>query len=541
MHHSSKSFDEKTTSGRRKSYWIDSTPQHPYAGPLRQNIHADVVIVGGGLAGVSVAYCLAEVGKKVVIIEDGFIGSGESGRTTAHLVTALDDRYAELEKIFGEEDTKLIAASHKAAIQFVEDTVRKENISCQFERVSGYLFLHPSDEHKSLKEEFEAATRAGVDVRESSVVPGMLNYQGRSLEFPGQAQFHPLAYMHSLCNVIEQKRGKIYTGTHAADINHEGITTSEGFTVKANHVVVATNSPVNNLVAMHLKQTAHRTYVIAGLVKKDALPKALWWDTGDFSVDKDLAPYHYIRVHPYNNEYDLLISGGEDHPTGDIERDEIQEEHRYRKLEEWTRNHFPLGDIVYCWSGQVLEPVDSLAFIGRNPLDKENVYIITGDSGTGMTHCTIGGLLITDLILGRKSPWEEIYSPCRITLKTGNIFFKELFRGVASLMKGAPDDDRVKEFSAIRGGEGKITNVAGHKCAVYREENGSYHIVSARCTHLKATLTWNADEKTWDCPWHGSRFSYDGHVINGPANTDLPVYEKVEDRTRQNEDMKEIQ
>ncbi len=218
---------------------------------MKQNIHADVVIIGGGLAGVSAGYCLTEVGKKVVIIEDGYIGSGESGRTTAHLVTALDDRYYDLERIFGEEETKLIAASHKAAIQFVEDTVRKENIPCQFERVPGYLFLHPSDEHKSLKEEFEAATKAGVDVRETPSVPGMLNYQGTCLEFPGQAQFHPLVYMHALCDAIEKKGGKIFTGTHAADINHEGITTSEGYTVKANHVVVATNSPVNNLVAMH--------------------------------------------------------------------------------------------------------------------------------------------------------------------------------------------------------------------------------------------------------------------------------------------------
>jgi nitrite reductase/ring-hydroxylating ferredoxin subunit len=311
--------------------------------------------------------------------------------------------------------------------------------------------------------------------------------------------------------------------------------------VKANHVVVATNTPVNNLVAMHLKQAAYRTYVIAGLVKKDSLPKALWWDTGNFSEDKDFAPYHYIRLHPYNAEFDLLISGGEDHRTGYLYEEDIQEENRYQKLEEWTRNHFPLDKILYRWSGQVMEPVDSLAFIGRNPLDKENVYIITGDSGTGMTHCTIGGLLITDLILGKKNAWEEIYSPSRITAKTGNVFFKELFRGVAALMKGAPDDDRVKEFSAVRNGEGKITNVGGHKCAVYRDENGSYHVVSARCTHLKATLVWNADEKTWDCPWHGSRFSYDGHVINGPANSDLPVYEKVEEQTIHNQDLKEIQ
>lgn len=517
--------DEKITSGNHRSYWVDSANRPPGSGSLKQNVHADVVIVGGGLAGVSAAYCLTEAGKKVVLVEDGFIGSGETGRTTAQLVTALDDRYTDLQKVFGEEEAKLIADSHKAAIQYVERTVQKENIDCQFDRVPGYLFRHPTDQ-APLNEECLAASRAGIEVNELDTVPGLKNISGKCLEFKNQAQFHPLLYINGLCEAIVKKGGKLFTETHAAKINHEGITTNEGYTVKANHVVVATNTPVNNTVAMHLKQTAYRTYVIGALVTKGALPKALWWDTGDHEVNADFPPYHYVRLQPYDDQHDLLISGGEDHRTGDIVHDEAQEENRYQNLETWTRHHFPIGEIIYRWSGQVLEPVDSLAFIGRNPLDKENVYIITGDSGTGMTHCTIGGLLLTDLILGRKNPWEEIYRPSRITMKTGDVFFKEMMRGVLSLMKGSSDDDRVKEISQIQKGEGKITTVSGHKCGVYRDENGAYHIVSARCTHLKATLSWNGDEKTWDCPWHGSRFTVDGHVINGPSNSDLPVYEE---------------
>lgn len=521
-------FNYKETSGWHKSYWLDTEWSGSYS-PLQENLTTDVVIVGGGLGGVTTAYCLCKAGKKVILVEDGKIGSGETGRTTAHLVSALDDRYADLESIFGQEDTRLIAESHIAAINFVERTVREENIDCQFERVDGYLFIHPSDQVESLREECRAAKRAGVKVSESSIIPGMRNYMGPCLKFPNQAQFHPMKYVQGLCEAIVKMGGRIFTDTHAQEINHEGIKSREGFTVKAEHVVVATNSPVNNTVAMHLKQTAHRTYVIGGLVKKGSLPRSLWWDTGDHDEDSKHPPYHYIRVHPYNETHDMLISGGEDHATGDIPEDEKQEEFRYQKLEAWTRDHFPMENLLYCWSGQVMEPVDSLGFIGRNPLDKDNIYIITGDSGTGMTHCTIGGMLITDLITGKENPWEEIYNPSRITAKTGDVFFKELMRGVMSLVKGVPESEKAKELSEIKNGDGKVIKLSGNKCGAYRDDNGELHIVSAKCTHLKATLTWNGDEKTWDCPWHGSRFTCDGDVINGPANSNLSMYRETHD------------
>ncbi|MEO6131071.1 MAG: FAD-binding oxidoreductase [Saprospiraceae bacterium] len=411
------------TSGGHLSYWLEDAVHNVYSGRLNQNIHADVVIVGGGLAGITVAYCLSKSGKRVAVIEDGYIGSGETGRTTAQLVTALDDRYSDLEKIYGEADTKLIAESHMAAINLVEEICLKEKIDCDFRRVNGYLFLHPSDDKDELKKECFAATRAGIKVQDLDSIPGMLHSTEPCLEFPDQAQFHPIKYLEGLCEIITQHDGKIFTLTHAHEIDHTGITTNEGFRVNANHVVVATNSPVNNLAAMHLKQTSFRTYVVAGLVKKNALPYSLWWDTGDHHSDKNFPPYHYVRLAPYNKGYDLLISGGEDHPTGDIRAGEKNEEIRYKNLEDWTLLHFPVEQVLYHWSGQVIEPTDSLAFIGRNPLDKENVYIVTGDSGTGMTHGTIAGMLIPDLIKGRKNPYEAIYRPSRVTLKSGNMFF----------------------------------------------------------------------------------------------------------------------
>lgn len=511
--------DPRITSGKNISFWTDTAIMPPL-NPLKENLETDVVIVGGGIAGLTTAYCLAQSGKKVVLIEDGFIGSGETGRTTAQLATALDNRYYQLEKNFGKQKTKWIAESHKLAIDLVESIIKKENINCGFERVNGYLFLHPSDKDSSLQKELKAASEAGVAVSAVDEVPGMPQ-MNNALRFMNQAQFHPLNYLNGLKEAIEKSGVRVFTGTHASKINHEGIITAEGFIVKAQYIVVATNSPVNDLVNWYEKQTALRTYVIGGLVERGLLPHALWWDTGDFKTGSPIPPYHYVRVHPYNDKYDLLISGGEDHPTGKPGPPDTSEENRYRILEEWTQHHFPIKDIKYHWSGQVMEPVDGLAFIGSHPVNPDHIFIISGDSGKGMTHCSFAGLLITDLILGRMNKWEKLYSPSRFNLKEGDKDMEWSKGERVKLLKGKTDTEE-KELQAIRTGEAKIIKIQGKKCGAYRDETGRLNVVSAECTHLKCIVSWNNDEKSWDCPCHGSRFTYQGKVINGPANSDLP-------------------
>jgi glycine/D-amino acid oxidase-like deaminating enzyme/nitrite reductase/ring-hydroxylating ferredoxin subunit len=411
------------------------------------------------------------------------------------------------------------------AIDFVEQIIKTENIDCGFERVNGYLFQHPSDKTNALQQELISTTNAGVSIKEVDVVPGMLITE-KALCFSNQAQFHPLKYLNGLCKAFIQYGGKIFTNTHALKINHEGMTSKEGFTVKAKHIVVATNSPVNNLYTMFSKQYAYRTYVIGALVKKDMLPKAVWWDTGDFESDSKHPPYHYVRVHPYNEQYDLLISGGEDHPTAETSRTHVKEKDRYKLLEDWTRHHFPIEEIVYHWSGQVLEPMDGIAFIGRNPLDHDNVYIITGDSGIGMTHCSFAGLLISDLINGRKNKWEDLYSPLRFSIKKSDAAIKLVKEDLIYVLKKWFYRGNI-EISSIKNGEAGIVKLDGKKCGAYRDLYGKLYLVSAECTHLKCMVLWNNDEKSWDCPCHGSRFTYEGKVINGPANFDLPAYHET--------------
>lgn len=518
MEHSSNPVDASITSGHHTSYWLESVKTVLFD-RLNTDLKVEVVVVGAGIAGLSIAYCLAKEGHEVVVLDDGEIGSGETGRTTAHLVNALDDRYTEIEHYFGEEKARLAAESHTAAINFIEDVVQTEGIDCDFRRVDGYLFLHPSDRINTLEKEFAATHRAGIDTTMLQRIPGIPAEDSPCLKFPNQAQFHPLKYIEGLAKAITRYNGKIYTNTHVTATDKEGVE-ANGFRVSAEHIVIATNTPINDLVTMHTKQFAYRTYVIAAKIPKDILPPALWWDTGDQSSTWPTMPYHYVRVHPYTATHDLLICGGEDHKTGQAGKEDIAEEDRYHVLEHWMRERFPFVEtIAYKWSGQVMEPLDAMGFIGRNPGD-ENIYISTGDSGNGMTHGTIAGILISDLIMGYKNPWEEIYDPSRITLSVTGDYIKEAGNMAAQyldyLSPGDLDSARDMKLDS-----GAIIRSGVKKIALYKDEKGTLHAFSAVCTHLGCIVRWNADERSFDCPCHGSRFSTTGKVMNGPALSDL--------------------
>lgn len=507
------------TSGDTVSFWMDATAVISCTTP-DQDINTEVLIIGGGIAGLSTAYQLLKAGKKVVLVEDGFIGSGESGRTTAHLTSALDDRYYFLEDIFGKDGAALAAESHTAAIDEIENTVRSLKIDCSFKRVNGYLFLHENDKEENLDKEYQATQRAGLATAIIEETPGINGGETiRSLRFSHQAQFHILQYLKGLADGITALGGTIYTQAHATDINKKGATVN-GYTFSAQHIVVATNTPVNDLFTMHTKQHAYRTYVIAGKITKGKLPYSLWWETADEESKWVAKPYHYVRLEHFDDKYDLLISGGEDHKTGQEDEEGISQSDRFANLEFWTRRYFPmLDDISYRWSGQVMEPVDSLGFMGKNP-DDDNIYIISGDSGNGMTHTTIGAMIIRDSILGIKNKWEDLYNPARITFKTSGDFIKEATNMASQYLDWISASD-LENTADLPAGEGGLISIGLKKIAVYRDYNNTLKAFSAVCPHLGCIIQWNNTEKTFDCPCHGSRFTTDGTVINGPAASGL--------------------
>ncbi|WP_392535485.1 FAD-dependent oxidoreductase [Nostoc sp. C117] len=495
-------------SGKTISIWM-TTAEVPEQPVLTENIYADVCIIGAGIAGMSTAYILTRQGKSVVVLDDGLIGGGQTARTTAHLSNALSYRYYELEQIHGKEGAKVIAQSHTTAINTIEAIATQENINCDFERLDGYLFAPDLKSIDDIQHELEAAHRVGLtDVEMVKKAPLTDFDTGVCLRFPRQGQFDPLKYLAGLAEAIQRRGGRIYTRAHVEKIQGgllARVETSTGQVVTADAVVVATNSPISNLASMHFKQAPYITFVIALKVPHGSVAKALYWDTID--------PYHYVRLQKLDDEYDLLIVGGEDHKTGQADDANA----RYARLQTWTRERFPMAqELLFHWSGQVMNSDDGIAYIGKNPFDEDNVYIVTGDTGIGMTHGTIAGILLTDLILERKNTWAELYDPSRVRVGGVSDFISENVNVATQYLDWLTPGD-VDSVEKIAPGKGAVIRNGLTKIAAYRDEKGTLHQHSAICTHLNCIVAWNSLENTWDCPCHGSRFDTQGKVINGPA------------------------
>lgn len=493
--------------------WREDIPTPSSHTALLTDLSVDCCIIGAGITGLSTAYMLVCEGRSVVVLDSCTAGAGETGRTTAHLSNALDDRYYELEVLHGPEGARLAAQSHSAAIDTIENIVRAEGIACDFERLDGYLFAPPLADRDELDLERQAAQRAGIPVELVSRAPIQSFDTGPSLRFPRQAQFHPLKYLQGLARAIARRGGKLYSATHVTDVKSGSpvlVKTEAGPVVRAERAVIATNAPISETYGLYTANAPYRTYVVAARIPRGYCERALFWDTPD--------PYHYIRLQrSARGDSDLLIVGGEDHKTGQANNfDE-----RFERLEEWTRERFPrIESFEYHWSGQVMEPVDGLAFIGEHPTGRRRVYVASGDSGHGITHGTIAGLILRDLILGRHNPWSHLYDPSRITLRAFTELIRENINVGAQLTDWVKDAD-VDSIDQIAPGQGATLQMGWAKLAVFRDEQGRYYQRSAVCPHLGCIVSWNSKEKSWDCPCHGSRFDAYGKVINGPASRNL--------------------
>ena len=493
-----------------RSCWMDEVPID-HDGPLSGDLTCDVLIVGSGIAGLSTAYELLELGRSVAVIDRGQVGGGMTSRTTAHLASALDDYYSQLVAIHGDDNARHYYRSQAAAIDRIEAISAREAPDADFARLDGYLFpAHPEDE-ADLEEEYRTCERLGLAVSWADSAPIHGFDTGRAIKFANQARIQPARYLAGLAAAVRRSGGQIFADTaYAADREYEGgveIETAAGHRIRAKAAVVATNSPVNDRVAIHTKQLPMRTYAIAGRVPKGSVTDALFWDT--------LEAYHYVRTQPLRDGSDLLIVGGEDHRSG--EADDMPA--RFDALERWTRERFaPFSGSDYRWSGQVLEPIDFMPFSGRNP-GSRRTFIHSGDSGQGITNGVAGALTIACLVAEQPAPFASLFDPSRkpLTTRPSLANFVEGQVGAVKNFAEYLGPGEVSSESDIAPGDGAILRRGLRKLAVYRAADGSLERRSATCTHAGCIIHWNSLECCWDCPCHGSQFAPDGTVLNGPA------------------------
>lgn len=512
----------EVTTGTR-SVWHDEVLDLART-PLDADTVADVCVVGGGMAGILAAHAMAEQGRKVILLEDGLLGSGETGRTTAHLSSAVDDRFYRVEQMHGAAGARIAAESQSAAVDYLERVASSARIDCDFERLDGYLFLPPGEQESLLDKELQAAIRAGLaDVERVASAPGFAS--GPCLRFGRQGQFHPLRFIAGVAKEIERLGGRIHTGTHVADIEHRHglrVRSAAGHVVSCGILLIATNAPISDLFAIHTKQVAYRTYAMTLRVTPGSLPRALLWDTSERAGHED-GPYHYVRLArsarnpgdaPASGE-DLMIVGGGDHRTGHSDGSTT----RWDALESWARSRWPmLGEVVHRWSGQVLEPLDGAAYIGHDPGGPEGVHVVTGDSGMGMTHAAIAAMMLPTLVDGGTHPWSALYSPRRKPTSALRQYAANAMLSLAEYAEWLTPGARPEDIGV---GEGRVVRQGASLLAVHRDKGGVLHARSAKCSHLGCVLAWNPVERSWDCPCHGSRFDLDGTVANGPAISGL--------------------
>lgn len=489
------------------SYWIDSTPKTHYP-VLQSGLQVDVAVIGGGIAGITVAYLLKREGKKVALIDRRRIVEGVTGFTTAKVTSQHHLIYQRLQSNFGEEGARAYGEANQAGLELIAALVAERKIDCDFRRKTAYVYALSEAERSTVKKEAEIAAKLGLPASFVDKVELPFKTLG-AIAFLDQAEFHPRKYLLALASQIEGNGSYLFENTVVLDVKKGKpcVVKSDRGEMSARSVILATHFPHPDLAFYLTRMAPKRSYAIA--FKKRTPVPGMFISAGQ--------PTRSIRSHPIP-EGELVIIVGENHKTGQG----VSELEHYSRLEEFAKRHYQASSIEYRWSTQDNIPHDGVPYIGKASGAFENIFVATGFQSWGMTNGTAAAMILTDCILKRKNPWVSLFNPqrCNPMVSVGK-FVKENVNAVSHMVGDKLKHRSHEDPKKLSAGEGKILKIDGKKVACYRDAEGKVHSVSPVCTHIGCTVRFNDAEKSWDCPCHGSRFDCDGKVLQGPAVADL--------------------
>lgn len=489
-----------------KSIWESEGAEDLRFPTFEGSQNTEIVIIGGGITGLTAAMLLSASGKRVILLEAQKIGLGTTGNSTGNLYVTVDEHLSDLRKKWNFDVMRAVVESRAAAIKLIETTISKYAISCDFNRQPFTLFAEnlTTDIESFLTEEFDALKDAGLN-------PKMLFDTGlpykteKAILIEGQAQFHPLKYVQQLSKAISGKC-QIYENSRVIEFDDKtGTVKTEKGTVQAEHILLATHTPVGSFMLQTLL-APYREFGVAAELEGSFFPGGIYWGLDE--------PKHSVRSFKHGNKNYVMVIGDKfktGHPN--------DTEEYITGLENYLKERMNVSAIKYIWGGQQYRSADGLPYIGKHG---ERVYFMTGFASDGLVYGTLAAMIVSDQILGKQNPWEETYKAGRFTpLRSAKNFIAENTDVIIQYLK-IPWSADAEFLSEIKPGEGKVITQDNQKLAVYKDEDWKFHIVSAVCTHMNCIVNWNPSEKTWDCPCHGSRFDTDGKVIEGPALTNLP-------------------
>jgi glycine/D-amino acid oxidase-like deaminating enzyme/nitrite reductase/ring-hydroxylating ferredoxin subunit len=495
-------------------YWADSAT-FPTFRKIDDDLDVDVIVVGGGLTGLTTAYRVLKAGRSVAVLERARCAEIDTGHTSAHLTMVTDGRLTDLAQRFGKTHAQAVWDAGLAAIAEVESIARDEQIECDFKRIDGYLHAPigagAREERERLRDEAALADELGFDATFVEEVPFM---SVPGVHFEHQARFHPRKYLAGLAKAVNANGGGIYEHSAADEFDADPPRVkANGHWVRGRDIVIATHNPLVGLASVtsatlfQTKLALYTSYVVAGRTAAGSVPDALFWDTLD--------PYHYLRIERHR-DHDLVILGGEDHKTGQV----ADTDACYQRLEQMLRSQLPQISLTHRWSGQVIETPDGVPYIGQMT---GHQFAATGFSGNGLTFGTLAAILMSDAICGRANPWTDLFEPTRSAIGRGLWdYVKENADYPYYMIRDRFAGAQGRTLRSVKRGEGRLIEHQGATVAAYRSESGALTLRSATCTHMGCLVAWNAAERTWDCPCHGSRFTPHGDVISGPAEAPLP-------------------